>query len=70
MIIFLDVHFGMELQKIEVNETVNGPRRQAFFKDIKTGKESIMDFGTFLTTPASQKRKVFEKNDIADEHVH
>jgi len=65
----IDVHFGLELQRIEVNDTYNGPRRQAYFRDVRTGQEVVMDFGTFLTTPANQRRKIFENNDLADEHV-
>jgi hypothetical protein len=59
----------MELVKLDVKETNNGLKREAYFKDLKTGKEVVMDFGTFLTTPANQKRKIYENNDLADEHV-
>jgi hypothetical protein len=59
----------MELTKLDVQETNEGLKRQAYFKDLKTGKEVVMDFGTFLTTPANKKRKIFENNDLADEHV-
>lgn len=65
----IEVHFGMELQNIEVKETYEGMKRLATFKDLKTGKEVVMNFGTFLTTPANKKRQIYENNDIADEHV-
>jgi hypothetical protein len=59
----------MELTKIELIESYSGTRRQAHFKDLKTGKEVVMDFGTFVTTPANKKRSLYENNDIADQHV-
>jgi hypothetical protein len=65
----IDVHFGMELTKIDVRETANGTERYAHFIDLKTGKEVVLNFGTFLTSPANKKRKCFENNDLADEHV-
>lgn len=58
----------MELVKIDVKETLEGWRREAYFKDLKTGKTEIMNFGTFLTTPANKKRQIYENNDLADEH--
>jgi len=59
----------MTLVNIEVKETLEGLKRRATFKDSKTGSLVEMDFGTFLTTPSNVKRKIFENNDIADEHV-
>jgi len=65
----IDVHFGMELTKIEIKETPSGPERNAHFLDLKTGKEVVLNFGTFLTSPANQKRQCYQNNDLADEHV-
>lgn len=59
----------MELMKIDVMDTYAGTRRQATFKDLNTGREVVMDFGTFLATPANKKRGLYENNDITDEHV-
>jgi hypothetical protein len=67
--LFSDVHFGMELVKLDVKETFNGLRREATFIDLKTGQHVTMDFGTFLTTPINHKRKIYEGNNLADEHV-
>ncbi len=66
----IEVHFGMELTNINVEETlVGGTKRQATFRDTATGQDVTIDFGTFLTTPANKKRQMYEGNDIADEHV-
>ncbi len=59
----------MELVKLDVKETYSGLRREATFKDLKTGQTVTMDFGTFLTTPANKKRKIYEGNNLSDEHV-
>jgi hypothetical protein len=59
----------MELTKIEIKETPIGPERYAHFKDLKTGSEVVLPFGTLLTSPTNKKRKCFENNDLADEHV-
>jgi hypothetical protein len=60
----------MELTKIDIKESANGLERYAHFKDLKTGSEVVLPFGTLLTTPANKKRKCFENNDITDEHVY
>ena len=60
----------MELVKLDVKETDEGLKRRATFKDLKTGQEVEMDFGTFLTTPANKKRQIYENTDLADEHVN
>jgi hypothetical protein len=59
----------MELVNLDVKDTYNGLSREATFKDLKTGQNVTMNFGTFLTTPANRKRKIYEGNDLADEHV-
>ena len=59
----------MELVKIDVENTLQGLRREATFKDLKTGQLVTMSFGTLLGTPSNQKRKLYEGNDIADENV-
>lgn len=55
---------------MDVKETDEGLKRRATFKDLKTGQEVEMDFGTFLTTPANKKRQIYENTDLADEHVN
>lgn len=59
----------MELVKLDVKDTLEGLKRRATFKDLKTGQEVTMDFGTFLTTPKNKKRSIYDNNDLADEHV-
>jgi hypothetical protein len=59
----------MELVNVEVKETTFGFTRYAYFKDTKTGSEIRMTFGSLLVTPKSEKRKIYENNDIADENV-
>jgi|LauGreDrversion4_2_1035121.scaffolds.fasta_scaffold136926_2 hypothetical protein len=59
----------MELVGIDVKQTVNGLSRLATFKDLKSGQNVTMNFGTFLTTPKSRKRELYNNNDIADEDV-
>jgi hypothetical protein len=65
----LDLHFGMELVNVELKQTYYGFERVAVFKDLKTGQEVRMNFGSLLVTPKSQKREMYEGNDIADEDV-
>jgi hypothetical protein len=60
----------MELVNIEVKQTINGLRREATFRDIKTGQTSTMNFGTFVTTPTNKKREIYNNNDLADEDVY
>jgi hypothetical protein len=59
----------MELTKIDIKESATGPERYAHFKDLKTGSEVILPFGTLLTTPGNKKRTCYENNDLTDEHV-
>jgi hypothetical protein len=60
----------MEIVDIKVTPTINGFSRYATFKDLKTGKDVEMHFGSLLLTPPNKKRKLYENNDIADEHVY
>lgn len=59
----------MELTNVEVTPTYNGYKRVATFKDLKTGSEVQMNFGTLLTTPENKKREIYKNNDLADEDV-
>jgi hypothetical protein len=59
----------MELVKIDIKETPMGYERHALFKDLNTGKEVAMNFGTLLATPSSKKRQCYMNNDLTDEHV-
>lgn len=57
----------MELVDINITDTINGTSRIATFKDLKTGTNVEMQFGTLLLTPDNKKRQLYENNDIADE---
>ena len=48
----------MQLINVEIKETVNGTRRYATFRDLKTGSEVDMDFGTLLLTPEQKTREL------------
>lgn len=65
----IDVHFGMELVNVEVKPTHYGYERYAYFKDLATGQEVRMPFGSLLATPKNVKRNIYEGNDIADQDV-
>ena len=54
---------------VESNSTLYGADRFAYFKNIKTGEEIKLRFGSLLLTPENVKRKIYENNDIADQHV-
>lgn len=59
----------MELVKVDVQNTLQGLRREATFRDLKTNELVTMNFGTLLATPTNKKRKIYEGNNLADEHV-
>ena len=46
-----------------------GSDRFAYFKNVKTGEEIKLRFGSLLLTPENKKRNIYENNDIADQHV-
>jgi hypothetical protein len=59
----------MELVNVEVKETYTGYKRTAFFKDLATGSEVEMNFGTLLLTPNNKKRQLYMNNDVANKDV-
>lgn len=65
----IEVHYGYELNNVEVSQEVSGWKRKAFFKNVATGEQIELPFGTLLLTPENKKREVYMNNDIADEHV-
>jgi hypothetical protein len=65
----IEVHYGWKLTNVESNPTIYGNDRFAYFKDVKTGEEIRLRFGSLLLTPENKKRSIYEGNDIADEHV-
>jgi len=68
-VINLDVHYGMQLTNVEIKETVNGTRRYATFRDLKSGSEVVMDFGTLLLTPEHKTRELYRDSDLVDQDV-
>lgn len=66
----VDVHYGLQLTNVEIQETVNGTRRFATFKDLKTGSEVVMDFGTLLLTPEHKPRELYKDTDLVDQDVY
>jgi len=69
MIIYIDVHYGMQLVNVEVKETVDGTRRYATFRDLKNGSEVVMDFGTLLLTPEHKTRELYRDSDLVNKDV-
>ena len=65
----IEVHYGWEMINVESNSTLYGADRFAYFKDVKTGEEIRLRFGSLLLTPENKKRKIYETNDIADQNV-
>lgn len=59
----------MKLVNVEIKETVNGIRRYATFKDLKTDSEVVMDFGTLLLTPEHKTRELYNDSDLIDQDV-
>jgi len=59
----------MQLINVEIKETVNGTRRYATFRDLKTGSEVVMDFGTLLLTPEQKTRELYRDSDLVDQDV-
>jgi len=59
----------MQLTNVEIKETVNGTRRYATFRDLKTGSEVVMDFGTLLLTPEQKTRELYRGSDLVDQDV-
>ena len=59
----------MQLVNVEIKETVNGTRRYATFKDLKTDSEVVMDFGTLLLTPEHKTREIYKDSDLVDKDV-
>lgn len=59
----------MQLTNVEVKETVNGTKRHATFKDLKSGSEVVMDFGTLLLSPEHKTRELYKESDLVDEDV-
>ena len=66
----IEVHYGWEMTNVEVKENLYGADRFAYFKNVNTGEDIRMRFGSLLLTPENKKRKMYEGNDIADEHVY
>jgi hypothetical protein len=60
----------MKLVNVEIKDTVTGPRRHATFRDVKTGAEVVMDFGTLLLTPEQQQREIYRNSDLVDSDVN
>jgi len=60
----------MQLTNVEIKETVNGMRRYATFKDMKTGSDVTMDFGTLLLTPEHKTREIYNNSDLVDNKVN
>jgi hypothetical protein len=67
--LLLEVHYGTELVDVQVEKTDYGYKRLAKIKDLKTGKIEEIPFGTLLASPNNKKRKIYQNNDLADEHV-
>ena len=63
------MHYGTDLVDVQVEKTDYGFKRVAKVKDLKTGQIMEMNFGTLLATPPNKKRKLYQGNDLADEHV-
>lgn len=59
----------MELVKFDLKQTILGYERNAVFKDLKTGQEVVMPFGTFVGTPEPKTRKLYENSDLVNEEV-
>jgi len=59
----------MQLVNVEIKETVNGTRRYATFKDLKSNSEVVMDFGTLLLTPEHKTRELYNNSDLIDKDV-
>lgn len=59
----------MELKNVEVKETVNGFKRYATFKDLKSGSDVTMDFGTLLLTPEHKPRALYKESGLTNEEV-
>jgi hypothetical protein len=65
-----DVHYGLKLVNVEIKDTVNGTRRYATFRDMKSGEEHVMDFGTLLLTPEQKPRDLYKDSGLTDENVN
>lgn len=63
----IETHFGWEITNVEVvNKSVNSVMRYATFKNVNTGEEMRLPFGTLLLTPENHKRECYSNNDLAD----
>jgi hypothetical protein len=60
----------MKLVNVEIKDTITGARRYATFRDVKTGGEVVMDFGTLLLTPEQQQREIYNNSDLVDKDVN
>ena len=63
------MNYGAELVKVDIKERVNGPERIATFKDLKTGSNFEIPFGTLLATPPHKSKQVFVNSSLVDENV-
>ena len=59
----------MELVNVEIKEGDHGTRRYAYFKDLKTGSDVTLDFGTLLVTPEHKTRELYKNSDLVDQDV-
>ena len=65
----IETHFGWKITNVEVEQ--KGPQavsRHATFKNVETGEEMRLRFGTLLATPSNKKRACFNSNDLTDEN--
>jgi len=65
----IETHFGWKMTDVEVSpKGPNAVSRHATFKNVNTGEEMRLRFGTLLTTPSNKKRECFNSNDLTDHH--
>jgi hypothetical protein len=64
----IETHFGWSLTDIQVVEKPNATMRYAIFKNVDSGEEMRMPFGSIILTPNSKPRGMYENSGLTDEN--